>query len=669
MPYTLYNVYGSPPCATVRMLAKHIGVDLEVKNVDLFKREHLTPEYLKLNPFHKVPTFSDDGFIIYESSAICYYLLRKHAPSCDIYPDCPRTRARIDQALATITSTIQPHYFKFFRPRFYELTKPTPEDVEQFEENVIKGFEHVLGEGNYVLGDKLSLADLSLVAHLTLVFEVPFLNGDKYPKLKTYYNRLKAELAYFEEVNRPGITGLSTLTADLKYSVQVQQRELRHQMPNSIEHAAGVREPCFFIRMLAKHIGVELELKALEYDKDGRLPAEYAKISPLLKIPAINDDGFILYESTAICYYLLNKYAPVSQLYPKEVAKCAFVDQILCRVSSFVQPVASFYIRGSIVKRKKLTGNALRTFEETVLRPLEQLVGDNAFAVGDSLTVADIRLVSSRACFVPLPIVDKSKFIKVVSYYERIRALIPCFHEACGWMLEERSKDWETYEPIDTDAAMPYTLYNLYGSPPCATVRMLAKHIGVDLELKNVDPFKREHLTPEYLKLNPFHKIPTFSDEGFIIYESSAICYYLLRKHAPSCDIYPDCPRTRARIDQALATITSTIQPHYFKFFRPRFYELTKPTPEDVEQFEENVIKGFEHVLGEGNYVLGDKLSLADLSLVAHLTLVFEVPFLNGDKYPKLKAYYNRLKAELAYFEEVNRPGITGLSTLTADLK
>nr|XP_037277694.1 glutathione S-transferase 1-like [Rhipicephalus microplus] len=185
---------------------------------------------------------------------------------------------------------------------------------------------------------------------------------------------------------------------------------------------------------------------------------------------------------------------------------------------------------------------------------------------------------------------------------------------------------------------MPYTLYNLYGSPPCATVRMLAKHIGVDLELKNVDPFKREHLTPEYLKLNPFHKVPTFSDDGFIIYESSAICYYLLRKHAPSSDLYPDCPRTRARVDQALATITSTIQPHYFKFFRPRFYELTKPTPEDVEQFEENVIKGFEHVLREGNYVLGDKLSLADLSLVAHLTLVFEVPFLNGDKYPKLKA-------------------------------
>ncbi|XP_075746559.1 glutathione S-transferase D7-like isoform X1 [Rhipicephalus microplus] len=65
-------------------------------------------------------------------------------------------------------------------------------------------------------------------------------------------------------------------------------------------YAVVPREPCFFIRMLAKHLGVELDLKALEYDKDGCLPAEYAKISPLLKIPAINDDGVILYERAYI---------------------------------------------------------------------------------------------------------------------------------------------------------------------------------------------------------------------------------------------------------------------------------------------------------------------------------------------------------------------------------
>ncbi|KAK8780790.1 hypothetical protein V5799_017866 [Amblyomma americanum] len=171
---------------------------------------------MQINPFHKIPSFSDDGFIIYESSAICYYLLRKHAPDSELYPNCNRGRARIDQALATITSTIQPHYFKFMIPRFYELKKPTAEEVEAFEEHVIKGFEKVLGDGNYVLGDKLSLADLSLVAHLTLVLELPLLEAQKYPKLKSYYDRLKAGLPYFEEINEPGISALKSLSTQMK---------------------------------------------------------------------------------------------------------------------------------------------------------------------------------------------------------------------------------------------------------------------------------------------------------------------------------------------------------------------------------------------------------------------------------------------------------------------
>ncbi|KAH9377698.1 hypothetical protein HPB48_020071 [Haemaphysalis longicornis] len=428
MPYVLYNVYGSPPCGLVRMLAKHLGIELELKNVDLFKKENLTPEYLKINPFHKVPSFSDDGFIIYESSAICYYLLRKHAPDSELYPNCPKTRARIDQALATVTSTIQPVYFDFMvQASFLPIEEANHRGAGAFfEEKVVTGFEHVIGDGKFVLGDKLSLADLSVVAHLTLALEAPFLDAGKYPKLKSYYERVKAQLPYFNEINEPGIEALAKLAA---------------------------------------------ELKADLHSKD----------------------------------------APVS---------------------------------------------------------------------------------------------------------------------------------------LSAVLKMPYVLYNLYGSPPCGVVRMLAKHLGIELELKTVDTFKKEHLTPD-----------------------SAICYYLLRKHAPESELYPNCNKTRARIDQALATVTSTIQPNYFAFMMKRFYDLKKPTPEDLDFLDEKVIKGFEHVIGDGKFVLGDKLSLADLSVAAHLTLILEAPYLDAGKYPKLKSYYERVKAELPYFDEINEPGIKALGKRVAEMK
>lgn len=45
---TLYYTIMSPPSRTILTVAEAIGLELEKKNVDLFKGEHLTPEYLKV---------------------------------------------------------------------------------------------------------------------------------------------------------------------------------------------------------------------------------------------------------------------------------------------------------------------------------------------------------------------------------------------------------------------------------------------------------------------------------------------------------------------------------------------------------------------------------------------------------------------------------------------
>ncbi|CAN8015392.1 unnamed protein product, partial [Ixodes persulcatus] len=215
MTIVVYNQYGSPPCGFIRMLAKHLGLDVKLHDLNLFEGEHLTPDYLKLNPFHKVPTIDDNGFVLYESFAICSYLLDAYGAKSDLKVDCVKTRARVNQALAVITSTVQPHYFKFFKPRFFEQKKATSAEIEELEKNILWGLEQLLGDGKYVVGDKLTVADLSLVAHLTLPIEVTH-RGTKFPKLASYYERLKAELPYFEEINRPGIVLLEKLSQDLK---------------------------------------------------------------------------------------------------------------------------------------------------------------------------------------------------------------------------------------------------------------------------------------------------------------------------------------------------------------------------------------------------------------------------------------------------------------------
>lgn len=66
-----------------------------MKIVDLENNEHLTPEYLRINPLHQVPTLDDGGFYIGDSHAIISYL----AADTDLMSCDKRILARINQFL------------------------------------------------------------------------------------------------------------------------------------------------------------------------------------------------------------------------------------------------------------------------------------------------------------------------------------------------------------------------------------------------------------------------------------------------------------------------------------------------------------------------------------------------------------------------------------------
>ncbi|KAH7978523.1 hypothetical protein HPB49_005799 [Dermacentor silvarum] len=200
MSANLYSVPTSPSCGFVRSVAKHIDIKLCVRNLDFSKEEHLADKYVKLNPFSKVPTLEDGGFVVHESTAIAYYLVRKYAPQSQLYPLSPRRRARIDQILATIASTIRPNFVEFFRRIFCCNSLPTILEIAAFEDTVVKGLELLVGKGPFAAGDKLTLADLCIIANLSVAFTNGFVNITKFPTLVDYYGRVAEELPYFSEV-------------------------------------------------------------------------------------------------------------------------------------------------------------------------------------------------------------------------------------------------------------------------------------------------------------------------------------------------------------------------------------------------------------------------------------------------------------------------------------
>jgi glutathione S-transferase len=68
------------------------GIDAELVPVDMAKGAHRAPDYLALNPYGRVPTLVEDGFVLYESTAILEYLEATH-PTPPLVPADARGRA------------------------------------------------------------------------------------------------------------------------------------------------------------------------------------------------------------------------------------------------------------------------------------------------------------------------------------------------------------------------------------------------------------------------------------------------------------------------------------------------------------------------------------------------------------------------------------------------
>ena len=59
MGIDIYGILPSPPCRAVFIVAKALGLDYNLKAVDLLNGEQMKPEFLKLNPAHTVPVMTD----------------------------------------------------------------------------------------------------------------------------------------------------------------------------------------------------------------------------------------------------------------------------------------------------------------------------------------------------------------------------------------------------------------------------------------------------------------------------------------------------------------------------------------------------------------------------------------------------------------------------------
>ncbi len=198
----MLKLYDYPQCPfgqKTRIVLAEKQLDYETVIVDLRKNEQHEPDFLALNPFHKVPVLVDEddgeaGLVIYDSTIINEYLE-------DEYPEPPllpqgdsagRAHVRLLEDYADNAFTLSAGTFLIEHAK--PATERDPERLRRAKEEVDRAFallESELAGGKEWLAGDFSLADCAFAPRLLLLVSrrVPLPEGAR--ALRGYVDRLR----------------------------------------------------------------------------------------------------------------------------------------------------------------------------------------------------------------------------------------------------------------------------------------------------------------------------------------------------------------------------------------------------------------------------------------------------------------------------------------------
>ena len=169
----IYGDTNSGNCLKVKWVCDHLALPYDWIGVDTLKGETRTTEFLKLNGAGQVPmVVFDDGRVLAQSNAIIRYLAR----GSDLIPADDFAAAKMDEWLFWEQYSHEP-YVAVCRFQMVYLGKPASDlDPDKIKRGyfALARMEHQLATTPFLVGDVISLADVSLLAYTRVAHEGGF---------------------------------------------------------------------------------------------------------------------------------------------------------------------------------------------------------------------------------------------------------------------------------------------------------------------------------------------------------------------------------------------------------------------------------------------------------------------------------------------------------------
>lgn len=198
----------SPNARPVLATLEHLGLSVDKQVVDITQGEQQNPEFVALNPNGKIPVLEDGDFVLWESAAICQYLADAYGQGT-LYASEPRGRADITRWLLWRNAHWHPACSTI---TFENVIKPmlgqqrddakAQEGRQQFAQ-FAPVLEQRLGQGAFLVGDTVTIADFSVASSLSYWEQAQIPLGD-YPAIRAWLERLDGVSGWKETAPKLG---------------------------------------------------------------------------------------------------------------------------------------------------------------------------------------------------------------------------------------------------------------------------------------------------------------------------------------------------------------------------------------------------------------------------------------------------------------------------------
>ena len=176
----------------VRWALEEAGQPYEVRLVSFAAMKQ--PAHLALHPFGQIPTYEEDGLVLFETGAILLHIAERHR---GLLPEDAGARARAVAWMFAAMNTVEPPILELANASLLESGKPWSAERMPLVMDRVRGrlrpLSARLGDADWLDGG-FSAGDL-MMAHVLLRLK-PSGMLDEYPNLAAYVARSEARPAY-----------------------------------------------------------------------------------------------------------------------------------------------------------------------------------------------------------------------------------------------------------------------------------------------------------------------------------------------------------------------------------------------------------------------------------------------------------------------------------------